>query len=395
LRGFASVNGVYDSGLTTISPQGVVTATGASGVELLWGGYGVKSQKRSAFGLDYQGDYRRYNTVQGWNGLSQNLTMTYSSQPFRRISFDLSGLAGSTNRSFGVATGALDNGNVGLANLLAPTNSLFDLRTNFFGGTGQMTWIISNRLSSSVSASGFTVRRRSRLPGADGFIGRADVAYRLGRYQTIGADISYYKFDYTNAFGDVNILDPGILLSQQLGRRWSLMFRGGVMRVESFGTRVVNFEPEIAALLGVGQTSEIFYLRTYQPSGQIRLMRTFKRGAVSGTYRIMPNPGNGLLYASRQNTTDVSGGWSINRRMNFNINAGHTKMASVTSLAGRFEQYNFGGGLTYKLSRTLELLSRVDRRVARLETGTGIGLNGTRLTVGLAFSPSDVPLQLW
>lgn len=400
LRGFGAVNGVYDSGLTTLTQDGVIRPQGAGGVETLWGAYGVHSGKRSAVGLDYQGDYRYYgggpgSALRQWNGFSQTLSLTYSARPFRRASFDLSGMAGTTNRAFGAVAGNFDPSGNGLAQSVVPVNSLFDVRTNYLNATGSLTLIHSSRLSTSYSGSGFVVRRRSRLPGVEGVIGRADVAYRLGKRQTIGADILYYKFDYTNAFGDVNIIDPGIIFGQQFGRRWEASLRIGVMRVESFGTRQVNLEPEIAALLGVGSTSEIFYLRTFQPSGQLRLTRNFKRGSVIGAYRIIPNPGNGLLFASRMNQADLTASWVASRRVSFNLGANSSRMASVTSLAGSFNQYQFGGGMSYKFNRSMELMARVDRRVAELNTGTGISLNGNRLTVGLAFSPSDVPLQLW
>lgn len=394
LRGFVALEGIYDSGLTTITPQGVSAATGAGGVETRWGAYGSKSLRRSAFGLDYQGDYRHYNNATLWNGSSQTLSLSYSAQPFRHASFDVSAIAGSTNRAYGVNTGGLNLGGT-LSQLAQPTTSLFDVRTNYLGGTGSMTLIHSSRLSSNYTGSGFSVRRRNRLPGVTAVTGRADVSYRLGKRSTIGMDVSYYKFDYTNSFGDTNVIDPGLLFSSRVGRNFELGLRVGVMRIESFGVKQVSFSPEVAALLGSGQTSEIFYLRTHQASGGLQLTRRFKRGSVNATGQIAPNPGNGLLFASRQLMANVNGSWSLNRRTTFSAMGGTTRLRSVTSVAGAYEQYMFGGGISYKLTRSLDLISRVDRRVARIESIRGIGLNGTRFTAGIAFSPSDVPLQLW
>lgn len=396
LRGFAAVNGIYDSGLSTISSDGITQSSGSGGVETIWGAYGSKNERRSGWGLDYQGDYRYYNGLKLWNGLSQTLTLTHSSQPWRRFSYDLSAMAGSTIRSFGAATTASGfdlTSNV--AQIAAPQNSLFDLRTNFFGAAGGITYIHSSRLSTSLTGSGFTVRRRNRLPGVDGMIGRLDVAYRMSRRQTIGADVNYYKFDYTNAFGDVNVIDVGLLYSRQFGRQWEFVMRAGGMRVESFGTKVVNFEPEVAQLLGVGQTTEIFYLRTYQPSGAVRLSRSFKRGSVSAGYRISPNPGNGLLFASKQYQGDLTASWQATRRLVLILAGSRSRLTSVTSLAGSYEQYNFGGGVGYKFLRSMEFSGRIDRRVAHLNTGPNVGLNGTRMMAGITFSPGDVPLQWW
>lgn len=393
LRAFVAGEGIYDSGLTTLSADGVIGNTGATGVETRWGAYGSKAYRRSAYGLDYQGDYRHYGGLSNWNGSSQTLSLSYSSQPLRRVSFDLSALAGSTNRAFGVNTSSLNLGN--FSQLAQPTTSFFDLRTNFVGGTGAVTLIHSARLSSNYSGSGFSVRRRNRLPGVDAVTGRADVSYRLGRRTTVGMDITYYKFDYTNSFGDTNVIDPGILFSTQLGRNFEFGARVGVMRVESFGVTLVNFSPEVAALLGTGQTSEIFYLRTFQASGGLQLLRRLKRGSISAMAQIAPSPGNGLLYASRQFSVTGQASWNLTRELSFSGGGGSTRLRSVTSQAGAYQQYIFGGGLTYKLSRSLSLISRVDRRVSRIELVRGIGLNGTRFTAGIAFSPSDVPLQLW
>ena len=395
LRGFASANGIYDSGLSTINQDGVSKSSVGAGAEVLWGGYGSYNQRRSAFGLDYKGDYRQYTNVGAFNGLNQSLTLTYSNQPHKRLSYDLSALAGTTNRAYGAGAGIADLGTA-VSAVTIPTTSLFDLRTNFLGGSGQLTFIHSSRLSTSVSGSGFTVRRRNRLPGVDGVIGRADVAYRLGRRQTIGMDISYYKFDYTNAFGDVNVIDPGVLFSRQFGKRWEFGARVGVMRIESFGTRQVDFTPEIAALLGVGQTSEIFYRRTYIPSGSLRLMRTFKRGSVAANYRNMPSPGNGVLYASRASSFDLGATWDPSRKLSLFANGASSRLTSVTSLQGSYSQYTYGGGLSYRLSRSLHMTLRTDRRVGHLNAGAGVlSLGGTRFSGGITYSPSDIPLQLW
>ena len=402
LRGFVAADGVYDSGLTTLSREGFATTGGSPGVETRWGAYGGRNDRRSAVGLDYQGDYRYYSKAATWNGTNQILTLTYAAQPFRRVNFDVGAVAGTTNRAFGGATpgqGLASSVASGIGSnigqLAVPNTSLFDVRTNYLGGNGSVTFIHSARLSSNFSGSGFTVRRRNRLPGVDGVIGRADLSYRLNRRSTIGLDVSFSKFDYTNLFGDTHVVDPGVLYSLQVGRNFEFGLRGGVMRIESFGVKQVNFEPEIAALLGVGQTTEIFYLRTYQASGGAQLLRRFKRGSVHGQVQIAPNPGNGLILASRQVQTVASGDYRVTRQLSLQVSGGVTRLRSVTSLAGNYQQYFLGGGFGYKINRAVEFHARVDRRVAQLQTTSKANLNGTRFMVGIAYSPSDVPLQLW
>ena len=396
LRGFVSANGFYDSGLTTLTREGVVGTGGATGVETRWGGYGSKSFRRAALGLDYQGDYRYYPNTNAYTGSSQNLSLTYGAQPFRRVHFDLSAVAGTTNRAFGGAAPGLGLGSSlgsNIGQLAVPLTSFFDVRTNFLGGSGSVTLVHSSRLTTNISGNGFTVRRRNRLPGANGVVGRADTSYRLSKRSSIGVDLSYYKFDYTNSFGDTNVIDPGLLYSMQLGRSFEFGLRVGVMRIESFGVKLVAFDPEIAALLGVGQTSEIFYVRSYQASGGAQVQRRFKRGSATGQFQVAPNPGNGLLYASRQMTLTMGGTWTASRRMSVNTAGGWTKLRSVTSLAGAYEQYFFGGGISYKINRSMEFTTRVDRRIAQLQTGRRIGLNSTRFMAGISFAPGDVPLQ--
>jgi hypothetical protein len=397
LRGFASLNGIYDSGLTSITRDGVLAARAASGTELFWGAYGGKNNRRSSYGLDYLGDFRYYNKVSGFNGVSQFLTFTYSNQPYRRVAFDLSAVGGTTNRAFGVGAGGAGLGAaVNSATSFVSTNtSFFDVRTNIIAANGGVTLIYSPRLSSSFSGGGYSVRRKNRLPGIDGVIGRADLVYRLGRRQSIGADLQYYKFDYTNAFGDVNVLDGGLLYSHQFGRSTELGMRLGAMRIESFGTRSVTLEPEIAQLLGVAQTSEIFYKRSYLPSGGINLTRHYRRGSYSALYQTGPSPGNGIVLVARQHQYAANASYSPKRRLSISASGGYVDLDSASALQGRFNQYTFGGGLNYKMNRQLEFMARVDRRVAATEAIRGLSINGTRFSAGIIFSPDELPVQLW
>jgi len=395
LRGFASAQGVYDSGLSSISQNGVQVAQGAAGTELFWGAYGGKNNRRSAYGLDYTGDFRHYTRASTWNGFSQFLSATYSNQPFRRVSFDVSGTVGTTNRAFGVGATGIGSGLNNLASFVSPNASLFDVRTNLGSASGSLTMIHSSRLSTSFSGSGYTVRRKSRLPGIDGVMGRVDTAYRLNRRQTIGVDLQYFKFDYTNAFGDVNVLDAGLLFSQQFGRSTQLSLRAGGMRIESFGTRQVSLEPEIAQLLGVAVTTEISYKRSYLPSGGLELTRRFQRGSLAFSYQTGPSPGNGIVLVARQHVFSANASYSMTRKMQITAGAFRTQLTSASSLPGRFNQTTLGGGLTYKVNRQIELISRVDRRFAETTAVNNFVLNGTRVSAGIIYSPDELPIQLW
>jgi hypothetical protein len=62
---------------------------------------------------------------------------------------------------------------------------------------------------------------------------------------------------------------------------------------------------------------------------------------------------------------------------------------------GKNQSYNGGGGVTFQVSQAFHILARYDaRRFEVAESAFGRRLSHY-LTLGIAFSPGDLPLSLW
>ncbi|MBY0504715.1 MAG: hypothetical protein K2X03_12450 [Bryobacteraceae bacterium] len=399
VRPHLGVQAIYDSGLTSIRPgteTGVFTR-GAAGIEVIGGVYGTKVWKRNQLQLSYLGDYRHYRNFEFWNGTDQSVDLSYGTIVTKKLSLQGSVNAGTTNRAFGGAVnpGGLNNtdaiGGVGL-----PTNSLFDVRTNYGGVNGTLTYNLSNRTSISLSGGGYTVRRRNRaLVGVDGLQTRADVTRRINKRNSVGIDYSFMTFQFSRSFGDSYIHGLGVFWARQIGRRWELNARLGALRVETLGQRTVLIDPAIAAIIGVSSGQEVFYNKPILGSGTIALTRNAPSGSLTTSFSRSVNPGNGIILTSQMD----QGGATYTRRLsrNLNFNAGYTymRLRSVGQIQGNFKAHTGGAGFGWQVAKWAQLTARYDRRNSVTESFSAFNLNGNRVSFGVNFTPSDIPVSLW
>lgn len=394
LRPFLSINGAYDSALTPVSldQQGKIPQTDAYGADVAFGVYGYHGWRHSVLGVDYRGNVRHYTEKSYYDGTDHTLTLGFTHQPTRRLSVTLREAAGTYSRSNGWLNG-YQFFDPAYANV--PANELFDNRTNYLSTLGDLTFSKSPRLSFNIGGTGMLVRRRSQaLVGMTGWTARGDVAYRASRTLTVGADYNFTHYEFTRAFGASDIHTVSLDLSLRVGRQWDLGLRAGGARVESLGLRRAAVDPVIAAIIGQTTGIEVFYGIRYVPSIHASLGRAFRRSSFSLSYSSGVNPGNGIYLTSRSNNGNIGYSHTAFRRWNVGLSGGYTSYSSLSQTIGKYESYNAGGGLTCKLKNWLHLVGRYDAR--RYEVGGSI-LNRVhhRATVGLAFSPGDLPLSLW
>ena len=105
-RYFASVNGIYDTGLSPFqldSDGKLLKPDPVEGVEIGYGAYGSHNFRRSRLGLDYTGSYRNYTNNLNYDGNSQQLALGYSLQASRRWMLDMRADAGT--QIYGTAFG--------------------------------------------------------------------------------------------------------------------------------------------------------------------------------------------------------------------------------------------------------------------------------------------------
>jgi hypothetical protein len=393
-RYYGEINGVYDSGLTAlvVNPQGNVPNYGSYGVEAGFGVIGSRSWAHDRLSLEYRGTYRHYTKTPYFDGTDQFLDLAYRHQLSRHITLDLKETAGTVS----VANGEFSYVPLSNTDLFAvPVNELFDNRTNFLQSRVDLVWQKTARLSFGVGGEGFIVRRRSiALAGLNGYSGRANVAYRLTRRQTISASFDYSYFDFQRLFGNSRMQAVGLGYSIGLSRKWDFSTQAGGIRVATSGLTEVALDPAIAAIVGQSFSIVTFGRVIYVPMIEGRLIRRYDRSALSMGYSMGVLPGNGVYLTSRQNVGTVGYSYSGYRRLTAGVNASYGTMTAVGQTLGQLSNFQAGVGATYKLGRATHLEVRYDYRHYTTQNSFYLK-NSDRAMIGLAFSPGETPLAIF
>lgn len=394
IRPFVAVNGIYDTGITpvTVTPQGAIPNDASAGVEISAGLYGYHRWKSATLGLDYRGAYRDYAHNTYYNGTDQSLSLIYTKQALRRLSFTLRESAGLFSANF-YSAGPYNLIDPTFSN--TPTNDLFDGRTLYVSTMGDVTYQPSARLSFNFGGDGFVVRRRSSsLYGLTGYRARGDIAYRTSRFATTGVAYDFTHFEFTKGFGGSDIHTLALTQAYRFGRYWELSMRAGGSRVESLGLISVAIDPVIAAIIGRSQGIQTIYRINWVPAANMLLTRKFHYATLTFNYDRGVSPGNGVYLTTRQEI--ANGGFSYTglRRLNIGLSGGHVLYGSLTQTVGDYSSFTGGGGFTYKVSGAFHLIARYDYR--RYDIASAVFRRiSYRATLGFGFSPKDVPLSLW
>jgi hypothetical protein len=394
-RPYIGLSGVYDTGLVPVSltPTGGIPSTDLYGEELNLGAYTYHIWKHTTLGLDYRGDFRHYSTTY-WDGTDDFLSLILTHRPTKRVTFTLRNQAGVysfNNYTLSSPVGFLDPNYLQL-----PQSGIYDNRVIFAGTSGDLTYRLSSRLSFNLGGEGSLVRRQSTaLYGMTGGIARADLEYRISRHSTVGADYRFTYFDYTRGYGNTQIQSVGFNYSTQISRQLQLSARVGGARLESQSLAEVTLDPAIAALLGESVAIQAANRLNYVPDMQVRLSDTFRHSQFTLVYMDEVAPGNGVYLTSRNNSANASYSYSGVRHWNFGVNGSYGRLTALVQTVGAYTAYGAGLGVTRDLGRGLHTVLRLDTRHYDIASSVGFTHTEYRTSVGLNFSPGDVPLVLW
>ena len=393
-RFYGELTGVYDSGLTplVVDPQGNVPNYGAYGVEAGFGVIGSRSWVHDKLSLEYRGTYRHYSNHSYFDGTDQFLDLAYSHLLSRHITIDLKETVG---------TVSLANGEfayIPLSNtdqFAVPANELFDNRTEFLQSRVDLTWQKTARWSFGFGGEGFVVRRRSlALAGLNGYNGRANVAYRLSKRQTLSANYEYTHFDFQRQFGNAKMQSGTIGYSIGLSRKWDFSSQVGGQRVATSGLTQIAIDPAIAIIVGQSFTTVTFARVIYVPMLDARLIRRFDRSALTIGYSMGVSPGNGVYLTSRQNVGTGSYSYTGYRRLTVGMTASYGTLTAVGQTLGQLTNFQAGVGTTYKLGRSTHLEVRYDYRHYTTQNSFYLK-DSNRIMIGLAYSPGETPLAIF
>ena len=391
LRFFVSATGIFDNGIQPYSVDGkgaLVTVDGLWGTEVSLGAYGVHKFRHARLGLDYKGTYRHYATNSFYDGTDQSLALGYTYQKSRRLIFDTRQIAGTVSQatSYGGYLPSVTDA------LVTPSSFLFDNQANFLQSSLDVNLLKSERTILTFGGEGFGIwRKATGLIGMEGYDLHGTIQHRISQRTTIGATYQHAHFDYPKAFGETDLNSYTAFFATRLGRYWTFSARAGAYQAEVIGLQRVAVDPEIAALLGVSTSVRTFYRKSILPNVGLELNRRFQRANLAFHYAQGASTGNGVYLTSREESAGGTFSYSATTKWSLSLNGGYTRLKGIAQDLQPYSQFTGGGEITYALTRPIHLIARYDARHQEIVDGVFKGTS-YRATLGISFSPGDVPL---
>ena len=392
MRYFVSADGIYDTGLQPYSVDGTgqLANVGALyGTEVSLGAYGVHNYHHSRLGLDYKGTYRHYPDNAFFDGTDHTLAIGYTHQKSRRLVFDLRQTAGTVSQGT-TFTGALP---ILTDSVVNPSSLLFDNRVEYLQSTLDVNFILTPHTILTFGGDGFGVwRKATGLIGMKGYSLHGEIQHRVTERTTLGVSYQHAHYDFPKAFGESDINSFSGTFATQLGQFWTVNLQGGAYMAEVQGLQRVAVDPEIAALLGVSSTVTTFYQKSVFPQWNASLNRRFHRANLSFQYASGVSGGNGVYLTSRSDTGIAGFSYTADRKWSFSAAAGYARMEGIGQGLQSYSQFTGGSGITYSITNPIQIFARYDARHQEIVDGVYLQ-NSYRATVGISFSPADVPIS--
>jgi hypothetical protein len=220
----------------------------------------------------------------------------------------------------------------------------------------------------------------------------AQVLYQLTRRDQIGASYNFIHFDYPRAFGASDLHGVSLQYARKLRPGLQFLVGVGAFRAESLGSQEVALSPEVAAILGQTTGLQAVYRVNYIPQFQASLNYVRGRSSFNAAVAAGATPGNGVYLTSRSENAGLGYSYSGIRKVSLSFNAGVSQYSSVFQTLGIYRNYYGGVAAGYTLTRHLSATFQSDVRNFVLNNKSRIG---TSVTIGLAWSPTEIPIPSW
>jgi hypothetical protein len=211
----------------------------------------------------------------------------------------------------------------------------------------------------------------------------------------VGAVYQFQHIVFTRVFGGTDFHAAAISYSVALSRRMEFSGFGGALRAESKFIESVPIDPAIAALLGITSSAQVAHSIQWSPYFEARLSRTFADGVAYLSAGHTISPGNGLFLTSER--TSVLAGYSYTglRRWSFSANAGYNRSNSVALVEGRYSDVSGALTASRQIARALHVI--FNYTVREYQSGDFHNYNRAihSVSLGIGFTPGDVPLRVW
>ncbi len=396
-RPFVNFGAGYDTGITGVgvTSEGSIPNVHSSREQLGWGVSGTHDWRHTKLGLNYAGGLNHYNGASSFDSIVQSLSLGLTRELSPHASFTWNQSAGVFDRITGFE-GLRQTVPFDPLTTFVPTTDFYNNRTMYLDTQAGLTLQRSVRLSFNLGGGVFMTRyRSSALKGTKGLNTYGDMQYRVSRRMTLGAMYQFTTFRFSGIYGDSYTHGAAATIGYQFTRHLEFSGFFGAMRIENQFIETVPIDPAIAALLGIFSAPQVVHNISYRPYWSGRLSQTLSRGVlyVSGGQAVAP--GNGLFLTSYSTTLLGGYGYTGLRRWSFNINAGHTISKSIANITGQYTTTTAGAGVSRQLVQDVHFTFRYGVRQYSSGTFQQYNRSGQYVSVGLAYSPGDIPLRLW
>jgi hypothetical protein len=393
-RPYLRLSGIYDGGFTGVSAD-PNAGNDLYGVEASFGVYGLHRWKHTSLGLDYRGTLTHYTQRSSYDSTDHTVSLGLTRQTSRHTVLSLRESAGTYARSFGMFSyGGMGTYDPTMGYL--PTNEYFDNRTNFLSSHADLTYRKSARLSFNFGGDFFAVHYRSRaLYGMNGASARGDLSYRITRHSSLGLGYTFSRYRFSQGIGGTDTHSLVGTYGIRLGKNVEFSLYGGAVRAESQFIRLVGLDPAIAALLGTPMQLALAYRLDHAVNAGARLLRSFRHSSLSFGAARGITPGNGIFLTSAVTSATADYSYTGLRRWNVGCSAIYSRADATSDLTGNYSNFSGGLGATRQLFRGTHLSLRLDARQYDSNTYSRYTRVLYRATVGLAFTPRNIPLRLW
>ncbi len=403
-RGYGSVSSVYATGLTPIATDRAGEAFDDKG----WGAtagfglYGSKSGRRSATTVSYGGGYQLFQENSYYNGVNHNVSVSHERQLNKRWTLGV-GVNGTQMSNILAAQAATRSpfDSTGYTNLFDLSTDAFDGNVLSYGGQATASYQKSARWTFSMSGGTFITRRHSQsLASAQGYGANGEASYAISRRTQVGIAYSYNNFFYPKGFGRSDVNSWMGTFSRVLTKRWSFNGAAGLYRVESQRLDRVQVDPAVAALIGQSSSVEVSHTITHGLSAGAGLQGRYGRAGIGLGFQRGIAPGNGVYLTSQQDSVFANVSVLGTRRFNVGFFGNYVRLKQLfgaLSGPGFFDTYGGGGGSSYRLFSFVHLTANADYRRTNIDNAFRRDFlrNRSQVSLGLAFSPGELPLNLF
>ncbi len=396
-RPFVEITGTYDTGLAGVSvnSSGQLANAASGGARIAGGISGSHQWKHTQLGLDLRGDLNEYVGATYYDSTDVSLLLGIKHQISRHIFLNLRETAGqfSVNNINGALPQTVP---FDPSQSYIPTTDFFDNRTIYATTQADLIYQRNTRWSFDFGGDGFLNRRRSSaLYGATGAAARADVQYRISRRSTIGASYNYDHYSFTGIFSSTDMHGASVSYSTQLARTVEFSMYGGFQRLENKFVQDVPVDPVIAALFGITRGTEVIYGISYIPSYGGRLSKAFRYGVAYVSGGTSVTPGNGLFLTSRVASAFAGYSYTGLKRWSFSASGGWDSAQSVGNINGNYGGETATMGLSREIGHGIHFVANASAR--RYSSNDFNNYNRTiySTSVGLGWTPGDIPLRVW